>query len=238
MPNPPKPKTARAWQAWAQKQLGPAGVASGAREAQALLTRVLGFDRAHLLAEPERVLTPKETRCFQMLVRQRARRVPLQYLLGNESFCGLELCVGPGVLIPRPETEILVETVERYFAGEAAPERIADLGTGSGALAFALSARFPLAKVHGVERSLAALRWARVNRGQLKAQQVKFWHGDAGRALPKNGTELSISWSPTRPTSPGRNGPGFSPRCASNPGARSWPEPMVSKGSAVCCPRP
>jgi release factor glutamine methyltransferase len=169
----------------AAARLRSAGVEAPAREAEVLLAWVLGMSRARLLAERSHWRPgPGPAARFRRLVARRARREPLQYLTGEVAFADLDLRVGPGALIPRPETElVLAEAVRR--ATPLDPTAIADLGTGSGALALALAKRFPRATVFGTDLSRAALRWARVNRRRLRVHNLRLLAGSAAAPLPR-----------------------------------------------------
>src|SRR5882724_3673901 len=106
--------------------------------AETLLMFVLDCDRAHLLAHPERVLTADEASRFKATLAQRVRGVPTQYITGHQEFWGMDLIVSPAVLIPRPETEHLVEAVlklaRQHYREHPARLRIVDIGTGSGCI--------------------------------------------------------------------------------------------------------
>jgi release factor glutamine methyltransferase len=119
---------------------------------------------------------------YDDLVAERARRVPLQHLTGRAYFRNLELAVGPGVFVPRPETELLVDLALRELAGMERPVLV-DLATGSGAIAFAVKQEFPSATVYAVEVSDLALAWAVKNRDRL-AVEVELELGDAREAYP------------------------------------------------------
>ena len=123
---------------------------------------VLGCDRAYLFGHPERVLTPEEQSRFDAAVQQRTQRMPTQYITGHQEFWGLDLIVSPAVLIPRPETEHVVEAVLELARDLPAP-RIVDVGTGSGCIALALAKELPGAEIHAVDISPAALEVARAN---------------------------------------------------------------------------
>ena len=140
-----------------------AAVAVGRREAALLLAHVLGTDRRGLIAgAPERV--PAEAaRRLRRLVRQRRRGQPLAYLTGRAGFWDMELAVGPGVLVPRPETELLVECARDEAAAGAAVGTVVDVGTGSGALAIAIARALAGVEVYASDRSAAALAIARRN---------------------------------------------------------------------------
>jgi release factor glutamine methyltransferase len=153
------------------------------RDAKVLLAHVLGWDQAALLAHPERLLSPAELAQYESLLTRRVASEPIQYLTGEQEFFGLLLEVSPDVLIPRPETEHLVEAVlERV--GREANARIVDVGTGSGAIAVALAHALPRARVTAVDLSPAALEVARRNaeRHGLSAR-VTFLQSDLLSAI-------------------------------------------------------
>lgn len=141
------------------------------RDAELLLLRVVGRDRAWLLTHPEAELTAEQTEQLASWVERRARQEPVQYILGEQEFYGLALRVTPAVLIPRPETEHLVEALLERVAPDATV-RICDVGTGSGAIAVALAHRLPQAEVTALDLSAEALLVARENAER---------HGVAGR---------------------------------------------------------
>ena len=155
-----------------------AGIETARREAEWLLAGLLGVDRGALYLDPARRLsTPTITR-FQSQIERRAAREPLQYLLGWEDFHGLRLAVSPDVLVPRPETEGLVEWALEVLAGRPEPA-LADLGTGSGAIACAIAHARPAAEVLAVELSGGALAVASRNvRALGLAARVRLLAGD------------------------------------------------------------
>ena len=128
--------------------------------AQALVGHVLGLSRAQVLARPERLLTADEAAAYEALVARAAAGEPLAYLTGKREFCGLVFEIDANVLVPRPETELLVELALKL---SPAPRRIVDVGTGSGCIAVTLAARLPEAAVTAVDVSSAALAVARRN---------------------------------------------------------------------------
>lgn len=147
----------------AAERLASAGVASPRVDAELLAAYVLGVSRTALhTASP---MTAQERRRYDELVGERARRVPLQHLTGRAGFRRLELSVGPGVFVPRPETEQLVEWALAVLAGPGMPDRpvVVDLGAGSGAIALAVAQEHPASVVHAVEREPHALAWLRRN---------------------------------------------------------------------------
>jgi len=142
-----------------------------AREARLLLAAATGYSEASVLAHPERELPADAEAKFRDYAARRARGEPVAYILGVKEFYGLPLAVNPAVLIPRPETELLVE-----LALGLAPRSVLDLGTGSGAIALALKRHLPAARVVAVERSAAALAVAQRNALGL-GLEVEFRHG-------------------------------------------------------------
>jgi len=132
------------------------------RDAELILAHVLGCDQTALLIHPERLLSPVEADQFESLLKRRLADEPVQYLTGTQEFFGLLFEVTPDVLIPRPETEHLVEAVLERFDREA-NVRIVDVGTGSGAIAIALAHALPRSRVTAVDLYPAALEVARRN---------------------------------------------------------------------------
>lgn len=155
-----------------------AGIESPKNEAERLMAETLGIKRLELFLNYGKPLADEELELLRERIRRRARREPLQYILGYWDFHDIRLQVQPGVLIPRPETELLVEAVIKRLEGIEEP-RIVDLGTGSGAIALALAKALPQAKVLAVERSQEALAQARSNADALGLRdQVAFRSGD------------------------------------------------------------
>ncbi len=147
-------------------------------DATVLLMHSLGIDRAALIAHPERPLTREQLAEIQRLVERRLRFEPIQYILGTQEFYGLEFKVTPAVLIPRPETETLVETVIAHLP-HGQPVRIADIGTGSGAIAVALAHHLPQAEIIALDLSPEALKIAKENaETNAVAGRVRFLESD------------------------------------------------------------
>ena len=169
--------------------------------AELLLMFTLGCERAYLFAHPERELTLEEESRYQAALAERSRGVPAQYITGHQEFWGMDLIVTPAVLIPRPETEHVIEAVLALAASGAgrqarvqpqnpnrAPQpsiRIVDVGTGSGCIALALAKELPSAEIHAIDISPAALEVARANaaRHQLE-HRVRFRRADLLEGLP------------------------------------------------------
>ncbi|HKJ12829.1 MAG TPA: peptide chain release factor N(5)-glutamine methyltransferase [Ornithinimicrobium sp.] len=148
----------------ATRDLQRAGVGSPRVDAEHLLALVLGAERSEVVRR--RLLgcelTAEESSAYADLVEQRGQRVPLQHLTGVVDFAGLRLRVGPGVFVPRPETELLVQRARQVLSDLADPV-VVDLCTGSGAIALAVHHHVPGAEVHAVDLSDSALAWARQN---------------------------------------------------------------------------
>ena len=153
--------------------------------AELLLMFVLDRDRAYLYAHPERELTAEEQSQYDEVIRERARGCPTQYITGHQEFWGLDLIVSPAVLIPRPETEHVVETVLELAKQHdpEAPLRLIDVGTGTGCIALALATELPLAEIQACDISEEALEIARINAVRL---------GLANRVLLHRSDLLSI----------------------------------------------
>jgi release factor glutamine methyltransferase len=163
----------------ATKRLRKAGVPDPRRDATILLALVLGTDRGGVAARRQDPVSPADATRFAEMIDARAGRKPLQHLEGNTEFRGLELEVNGDVLIPRPETEELVQAV--LDAGLPESARIADLGTGSGCIAIALAVERPAWRVHAVDVSAAALRVAARNAAKHGvADRVTFIERDFG----------------------------------------------------------
>src|SRR5207245_7983582 len=128
--------------------------------AELLMMFTLGVDRAHFYAYPERELTAQEGQRYEDTLKQRSQGMPAQYITGHQEFWGMDLLVSPAVLIPRPETEHVVETVIELSQGRAGNIRIVDVGTGSGCIALALAKELPQAEIHATEISATALEVA------------------------------------------------------------------------------
>lgn len=170
------------------------GLEGGRREAELLVAHALGLDRLKLFLSLDRPLSPDEiVRGRELLVR-RARREPVAYLTGRREFYGRAFGVGPEVLIPRPDTEILVDRARALLAGREAP-RIADVGTGSGCIAVTLALELPGARVVASDRLAAALERARANAEALGAT-IEWREGDGPAALRGDGPFDLVTMNP------------------------------------------
>lgn len=168
----------------ATKLLEQAGVSSPQVDAQLLLAHTIGVERSQLLTADS--LTSQQKLDFDALVARRANREPLQHLTGVAYFRHISLAVGPGVFVPRPETELLVEAAITHLKNIPQPRLVADLCAGSGAIALSLALEVPGTIVHAVELSDDAVKWLTRNvvehAAQLEAagSQVIIHHGNAG----------------------------------------------------------
>jgi len=167
---------------WGREVLRGAGCESPALDAELLLSEVLGWTRARVLAHPEAALNPAQGAAYRRLVGRRARREPLAYILGRRAFWGMDLKVRPGVLIPRPETELLVERALAWVlerGGRAWSGTVADVGTGSGAVVVALARELPWARFWATDASPEALWVAQENAcRQGVVHRIRFARGD------------------------------------------------------------
>ncbi len=172
-----EPRTAGEMLARARTFLARKGVEAAPREAEHLVAHALGLDRLRLFLSLDRPLEKAEILRGRELVVRRGKHEPTAYLLGKREFYGREFQVGPGVLVPRPETELLVDRARALLDGRAAL-RIADIGTGSGCLAVTLALELPGSRVSAVELAPRALDYARRN-AERHGAAVEFHLGDA-----------------------------------------------------------
>jgi release factor glutamine methyltransferase len=183
-------------------RLTAANVPSPRLNAELLLMFTLGCDRAYLYAHPERKLSPDDQSPYDQALTERERGVPTQYVTGHQEFWGMDFIVTPAVLIPRPETEHVIETVlERARVGRAASPagsfRIVDVGTGSGCIALTLAKELPSAEVHATEISPAALEIARANAARLQLEaRVQFHRTDLLQGLEPGAFDFVVSNPP------------------------------------------
>jgi release factor glutamine methyltransferase len=148
------------------------------RDAELLLLHTLQIPRVTFVAHPYRELAPDQQSLYESNVARRLRHEPIQYITGEQEFYGLNFNVTPAVLIPRPETEHLVEAVLKILSADR-PLKIADIGTGSGAIAIALAAHLPLASITALDISPKALDVARTNANQHQvASHIRFLQSD------------------------------------------------------------
>jgi release factor glutamine methyltransferase len=175
------PATAGQMLALARDFLGRKQLAEARLDAELLVAHALGLDRLHLFLALDRPVTPAEVAAARELLVRRAGREPTAHLTGRREFYGRSFAVSRDVLVPRPESELLVDRARALLAGRAAP-RVADVGTGSGCLAITLALELEGARVAAVDVSAAALALARANADRLGAS-VDLREGDGPRAL-------------------------------------------------------
>ena len=204
---PDTPDTPVRLMRWAARDLARHGIDSADTEARRLMAHVLGVDVGRLLLVDH--VEPARRAEFEAAVDRRAAGVPLQHITGRVGFGTVELAVGPGVFIPRPETELIVEWALRRLPSpqRRAPLRIVDLCSGSGALALAIAHRLPAAEVVAVEVDDAALTWLRRNverlgpAGRVHVHRADVTDHDAMSALFDDASvDLVVSNPPYVPT--------------------------------------
>ncbi len=184
----------------AAARLAAAGVPDPTVDAELLAAHVCGIGRGELQAAAFRgeALTPGDAVRLDELVQRRAAREPLQHLVGTAPFRHLELAVGPGVFVPRPETEIAAQFAIDALTAAASPSPIAvDLGTGSGALALAMATEVPHARVFAAEKSPDAYAWAQRNVERVGAENARVDLVDLADAFPElDGTASVVVSNP------------------------------------------
>lgn len=156
-------------------------------EAELLLAQLINFSRAKLLAYPEKIITKDQALEFREIVKLRKEGEPLQYILGREDFMALDFKVTKDVLIPRSDTEIMVEKVIEYIKNSSQIGHVLDLCTGSGAIAISLAYYLPEIKLTAVDISEEALVIARLNaQANGVEDKINFYQGDLFAALEEN----------------------------------------------------
>lgn len=187
---------------WCTDDFRKRGIPSPRLDAELLVSHALGIDRVRIYLDFERPLTPEERASIRALVERRRRREPVAYIVGERAFYGRMFAVGPGVLVPRPDSETLIErALELLPRDEAAT--VLDVGTGSGCLGITLAAERALARVTLVDISEDALRSAQQNIERAEvAERVTALRSDlfAGVTAPAGGFDLIVSNPPYIPT--------------------------------------
>jgi len=172
---------------WANRQLSREGVATPYLDAEVILCYVMGLERLRLYLEPYRELTQNQESEYERLIRLRLQGVPVAYIVRKKEFYGIELAVGPGVLIPRPETELLVEKTLEAIKNLERP-RLADIGCGSGAISVALSVNNEKAVIYASDISEAAEKYTRINIEKHRVGgRVFFIRGDLWQPFEEKG---------------------------------------------------
>ena len=171
------------------------GAATARIEVQCLLQHILEVPRSYLFAHPEQALTTARQALYDALLHRRLLGEPVAYILGEREFFGLRFKVSPDTLIPRPETELLVELALQRIPVDG-QFRVLDLGTGSGAIALSIAHARPDAEITAVDASAAALEMARENARQLGVANTRFVHSDWFSGLTGQRYDLIVSNPP------------------------------------------
>ncbi|MEZ2347793.1 peptide chain release factor N(5)-glutamine methyltransferase [Terriglobus sp. RCC_193] len=173
---------------------------NAARDAQQILGIATGLTRAQMLAQPDRPLKEEEAGSFQGMLAQRRHAVPIQHLRGSQEFFGRDFTVSPDVLIPRPETEHIIEEVLRLYPDRNAPLKIADVGTGSGILAVTLALEYPQSLIAALDISSDALAVAQDNAARLGTlNRTRILQSDLLAAVTGETFDLIVSNPPYVP---------------------------------------
>ncbi|MGC2182680.1 MAG: peptide chain release factor N(5)-glutamine methyltransferase [Terriglobales bacterium] len=183
----------------AVSRLTATSVPSPRMNAELLLMFTLACDRAYLHAHPERKLSADEQRRYEQALIERERGMPAQYITGHQEFWGMDLIVTPAVLIPRPETEHVIETVLAGVGRAPSPAvlRFVDVGTGSGCIALALAKELPHAEIHATDISPAALEIAHANAARLQLEnRIRFHQTDLLQGLDHGTFDFVVSNPP------------------------------------------
>ncbi|WP_127819507.1 peptide chain release factor N(5)-glutamine methyltransferase [Microbacterium sp. CPCC 204701] len=179
----------------AVERLAAAGIADPAVDAELLAAFVLGVTRGGVQAATLRgdAVRPAEVRRLEELVTRRATREPLQHITGVAPFRHLELRVGPGVFVPRPETEVVAQiAIDALRAAASESPAAVDLGTGSGAIALAMATEVPHARVFAAENSVDAFVWTKENFARIGAENARLAFIDLEHAFPELGGTVSV----------------------------------------------
>ena len=184
---------------WTKQYFADKGVEQARLDAEVLLSHVLGMDRLHLYVHFDQPLLPEELAAFRAMVLRRAAREPVAYILGCKEFMGLEFFVSPDVLVPRPDTELLVEACEARLQG-VAQARILEIGPGSGAVVISLLKRQPQWQAAAVELSQPAAQVVRKNakRHEVEAR-LQLYEGDLFAPVPEQQFDAVVSNPPYIP---------------------------------------
>jgi len=218
------PKISEAIAEGAQR-LRASGLTEGRRAAGVLLCHALGIDRTHLLTRSNEQVDASSYQAYLYFVERRAAGEPLQYITGHQEFYGLDFIVTPDALIPRPETEFLVERVINLAQDVSAPV-IVDVGTGSGCIAVSLAAHIPRARVIATDISGAALGVARTNAERHGVRdRIEFVEGDLLDPLAALGLETAVNFLASNPPYVEEGKPGLVQR-----EVRDWEPPVALYG--------
>ena len=177
-------------------ELRKAGVPDARREAGSLLAFLLDKDRTFILSHADDPISPEQETLFQEFLGARAQGEPAQYITGRQDFYGLEFEVTPAVLIPRPETELLIEAAIKLVGADEAVS-FCDMGTGSGCIAITLLSQLPLARAIAVDVSASALEIAKRNAARHRVtDRIEFLLSDCFASVPQQTFDLIVSNPP------------------------------------------
>ncbi len=172
--------------ALSQRRFKKACISTHQLDSEVLLAHVLQVERSYLFAHPEVLLSKKQSKAFNALLKRRSRRVPVAYLVGHKEFFGHSFFVTPEVLIPRPESELLVERVNEYSAAHPSSKKVLEIGVGSGCIAASLALSNPHLRICGTDISRASLSVARKNASRHGvSKQVRFAYAHLYPKTPK-----------------------------------------------------
>ncbi|XEQ94421.1 Release factor glutamine methyltransferase [Sporomusa carbonis] len=199
---------------WTKQYFGGKGIENPRLDAEVLLSHILGKDRLYLYTNFDQPLTPEELAAYREVVKRRAMRLPVAYITGHKEFMGMDFAVSPAVLIPRPDTEILVETALARLAAVETPV-VADLGTGSGAIIISVLAKLTKGTGTAVDISPEALAVTQDNAMRLGvAARLELFQGDM--LLPLLGKKFDALLS-NPPYIPDNDIAGLSPEVRQEP---------------------
>lgn len=167
-------------------------------DAEVLLCKVLKLQRSHLFSAAYECVHAQARACYEHVIAERARGMPVAYLTGYREFWSLPVEVNPHTLIPRPETEHLVEVALELIQSQGA-RKLADLGTGAGAIALAIASAYPECQITATDISAEALHVARRNAARLRLHTIAFRHGDWYEALEETAFDLILANPPYIP---------------------------------------
>ncbi len=187
---------------WSTQYFQNKGIESPRLDAELLLAKTLSLSRVQLYMQFDRPLLETELQNFKDLLKRRSEREPLAYILGKKEFYSLEFEVSPDVLIPRPETELLVETARKHSSLLTSPSSLLDIGTGSGCIAVSLAKHLPEARITAIDISASALELAKRNakkhavENQINFIQMDFTSPHASLLTPHQNFDLILSNPP------------------------------------------
>ena len=185
---------------WAKDYFETKDVDSPRLTIELILCKVLKLDRINLYTQYDKPLTTHELEQTKLMINKRIQRIPLQYIFGQVEFYNLDFFVSSDVLIPRPETEEIVDLILRE-SDDKKEYDILDIGTGSGCIALSLASNLPNSKVNAIDYSIPALKIAKQNMDNLNIENVRLIHADILNTTPQNKYDIIVSNPPYVSTS-------------------------------------